>query len=268
MTYKDILPLLKTAEQKILAEETLEKTRQTMLIYPETEIPKDKQDLLFERMDRLKGGEPLQYILGYWFFEDRKFEVSEGVLIPREDTGAVVSLARDFLNARENAVFADLGAGSGCISVTLFKDTGAGGYAVEKSEKAFSVLKRNIENHTADVEAVLSDMFDERLLERLPKLDLVVSNPPYISAEQMKSLDDNVLREPHSALFGGEDGLDFYRKIAEVYYPKIKAGGAICFELGFDQMDAVCDILKKAGFKNLKEQKDINEIRRAVCALK
>ena len=99
-------------------------------------------------------------------------------------------------------------------------------------------------------------MFDEKLIESLPPLDLVVSNPPYITAPEMERLDANVLKEPHSALFGGEDGLEFYRKISQLYYKKLKEDGAVCFELGFEQMDAVCEILKAAGFIEYKKIKD------------
>ncbi|MBQ5816075.1 MAG: peptide chain release factor N(5)-glutamine methyltransferase, partial [Oscillospiraceae bacterium] len=91
---------------------------------------------------------------------------------------------------------------------------------------------------------------------------------PYITAEEMKELDDNVLKEPHMALFGGEDGLDFYREITKTYYPKLKEGGALAFEVGYRQADAVLEIMKAAGLKSPKEQKDINGIRRAVCAFK
>jgi release factor glutamine methyltransferase len=255
-------------EERIIAEETTGLSRQQMLLYPQKEIPEEMAALLKKRLAELKEGRPLQYILGYWEFEGRRFEVGEGVLIPREDTSALVALAKEALNGKPNAVFADLGSGSGIIAATLSLDHNIRGYAVEKSEKAFEYLSKNIKNLGAQVTAINGDMFSTETLESLPLLDLVASNPPYITADEMKELDQNVLKEPHDALFGGSDGLDFYREICKVYYSKIKEGGALAFEVGFKQADDVAELMKAAGFKNTKEQKDINGIRRAVCAFK
>ncbi len=257
-----------SGEERIIAEETTGLSRQQMLLYPQKEIPEEIAALLKKRLAELKEGRPLQYILGYWEFEGRRFEVGEGVLIPREDTSALVALAKEALRDKPDAVFADLGAGSGIIAATLSLDLNIKGYAVEKSEKAFGYLARNVGALGAQVTAVCGDMFSKEVMSKLPPLDLVASNPPYITADEMKTLDANVLREPHEALFGGNDGLDFYREICKVYYGKIKEGGALAFEVGYKQADAVCELMKAAGFKNIKEQKDINGIRRALCAFK
>lgn len=271
MKLSDVLSLLKenkTAEMQILIEETLGISKTYMLTHPEAEIDKAKWDELIEKMAQLKEGRPLQYILGFWEFLGRKFLVGEGVLIPREDTGAVAELAQDFLNQRDEAVFADLGSGSGCIAVTLSLSSGAKGYSVERSQEAFYYLEKNLKQAENKVEAVLGDMFSKEVLEKLPQLDLVVSNPPYITGEEMQELSENVKREPREALFGGEDGLDYYRKITEIYKNKLKEGGMLCFEVGFEQADAVLEILKKEGFHSPKEKKDFNGIRRAVSAIK
>ncbi len=266
MQAQDLLRL--GGEERIIAEETAGLSRQQMLTHPQKEIPEEIAALLTKRLAELKEGRPLQYILGYWEFEGRRFEVGEGVLIPREDTSALVALVKEALRGKPDAVFADLGSGSGIIAATLSLDLGIKCYAVEKSERAFKYLLKNIENLGAQVTALCGDMFSEDVLGKLPPLDLVASNPPYVTADEMKELDSNVLKEPHDALFGGSDGLDFYRKICGVYYGKIKEGGALAFEVGYRQADDVIDILKAAGFKNIKEQKDINGIRRALCAFK
>lgn len=260
--------LKKSGEERVIVEETLALSRQEMLLHPEKEISEEKAELLEKRLGSLAEGRPLQYILGFWEFEGRAFKVGEGVLIPREDTLAVLTLAKDALIGKPNAIFVDLGSGSGCIAASLSLDLNLKGYAVEKSAEAFNYLAKNIEELGAEVAAINGDMFSEDVLNKLPMLDLVVSNPPYITADEMKELDTNVLREPHEALFGGTDGLDFYRKISRVYYDKIKEGGALAFEVGYRQADAVSEIMKAAGFKNVKEQKDINGIRRAVSAFK
>ena len=266
MRYCDLMKL--SGEERIIAEETLGISREQMLLNPQTEVPEDSKALLEKRLCELKEGRPLQYILGYWEFEERQFEVGEGVLIPREDTLAVLNLAKEALFGKNEAVFADLGAGSGILAASLSLDLNIKGYAVEKSKEAFKYLEKNVKTLGAEVTAINGDMFGEDVLNKLPPLDLVVSNPPYITAEEMKELDDNVLKEPHMALFGGEDGLDFYRQITETYYPKLKEGGALAFEVGHRQADAVLEIMKAAGLKSPKEQKDINGIRRAVCAFK
>lgn len=266
MRSQDLIKL--SGEERIIAEETVGLSHGQMLLYPQKEIPEEIAELLKNRLKSLAEGRPLQYILGYWEFEGRNFEVGEGVLIPREDTLAVLTLAKEALFGKPEAVFADLGSGSGILAASLSLDLDLKGYAVEKSKEAFSYLSKNINKLGAKVEAINGDMFEEQTLNALPPLDLVVSNPPYITAEEMKALDANVLKEPHEALFGGEDGLCFYREISRVYYSKIKEGGALAFEVGYRQADDVIEIMKAAGFKNVKEQKDINGIRRAVCAFK
>ena len=256
------------SEYTILALETLGILRQTLMLYPEREIKSEAQKLLCENFEKFKNGQPLQYILGKWEFFNREYKVGEGVLIPREDTGAVIELACEMLKETQNKTFADLGSGSGCIAVTLAGDYKMQGFSVERSEKAFSYLSENIKMAEGRVEALLGDMFSQEILEKLPKLDLVISNPPYITQKEMKGLDRRALNEPNEALFGGEDGLDYYRSIAKIYKSKLKDTAAICFEVGFKQADDVLEILKNEGYKNPQEKKDFSGIRRAVGAFK
>ena len=255
------------SEFEIIIEETLETTKADKLLNGDMEISEQKEKLLIKRFNELKGGRPLQYILGKWEFFGRSFCVGEGVLIPREDTMAAVELCMRYLKTKQNPKFLDLGAGSGCISVTLSKELNIKGYAVEKSEKAAEYLQKNIKEHNADVEIVLGDMFDEKVKDSFEGIDLIVSNPPYITKEDMLKLDENVKREPHEALFGGDDGLDFYREISKQYKNKLKKGGALVFEVGYNQMDSVIDILKQNGYCDFTEITDINAIRRAVLSI-
>ena len=271
MKVADALSILKqnnTAEMRILLEETLGISKTQMLTHPETEFDGEKESLLLKRIDELNAGRPLQYILGKWEFMNREFAVGEGVLIPREDTQAVVQLALEFLEGKDNATFADLGSGSGCIAVSLSHICRVKGYAIERSKEAYAFLRKNAEQLCGAVECILGDMFSDEVLGRLPQLELVVSNPPYITREEMKSLDKNVLCEPHEALYGGDDGLDYYRKIAGIYKSKLKEGGMLCFEVGYTQADAVLDILKSEGFHGPREKKDLSGFRRAVGAIK
>lgn len=256
------------SEYTILALETLGISKQTLILYPEREIEKEKREPLCESFEKFKNGKPLQYILGKWEFFGRDYGVGEGVLIPREDTGAVIELAREMLSSTENKTFADLGSGSGCIAVTLACDYEMQGFAVERSNEAYSYLSENIKMADGRVKAVLGDMFSNEVLEKLPQLDLIISNPPYITLDEMKALDKRVLNEPRQALFGGEDGLDYYRNIAKTYKCKLKDGAAICFEVGFSQADDVLEILKSEGYRNPCEKKDFSSVRRAVGAFK
>lgn len=254
-------------EFEILIEETLKTTKADKLLRGDMEISKQNEALLIKRFNELKEARPLQYILGKWEFFGRSFCVGEGVLIPREDTMAAVELCMRYLKTKQNAKFLDLGAGSGCISVTLSKELNIKGYAVEKSKKAAEYLNKNIKEHNADVEVILGDMFDKKIKDSLESLDLIVSNPPYITKEDMLKLDENVKREPQEALFGGDDGLDFYREISKQYKNKLKKGGALVFEVGYNQMDSVIDILKQNGYRDITEITDINAVRRAVLSI-
>lgn len=266
--YGELLALIREmgSDAKILAEEILGERYERFLLFKDKEIEKEKSKLLDSAFDRLNKDEPLQYILGKWEFSNREFLVGKGVLIPREDTLSVVELAKEHIN--QESIFADLGSGSGAIAATISLDTGARGYAVEKSKQAFCYLEKNIKNLGAKVECINADMFSKQLIDSLPPLDAVVSNPPYITEKEMKSLDKNVLKEPREALCGGEDGLYFYREISKMYYPKLKEGAVVAFEVGYTQADAVLEILKECGYKDFSEKRDINGIRRAVCAFK
>lgn len=273
LTYKDVSDFLRgcadeKSEYTILALDTLGISKESLILYPQKEIEKEKSKLLCENIERFRSGSPLQYILGKWEFLGREYSVGEGVLIPREDTGAVIDLSKEMLKDTQNKTFADLGSGSGCIAVTLACDYQMKGFAIERSSEAYSYLAENIKMVGGRVDAVLGDMFSNEVLEKLSGLDLVISNPPYITGDEMKVLDKRVLNEPNEALFGGEDGLDYYRNIARVYKDKLKSGAAICFEVGYSQADDVLEILQREGYRNPCEKKDFSGIRRAVGALK
>lgn len=253
----------KRAEKTILIEEILKIKKQDLLIYPEKEFQEKE---LLEAFSRLENNEPLQYILGKWDFMGREYKVGSGVLIPREDTACVIELACEMAQSPEN--FVDLGSGSGCIAVTLAESLNINGYAVERSGEAFKYLEQNIKMAKGKVRAVLGDMFSSEVINGLPKLDIVISNPPYITEDEMKELSAEVLNEPSEALFGGSDGLDYYKKIIENYTPLLKKGSVMAFEVGFRQADSVIELFKSAGFKDINEKTDFSNIRRAVCARK
>lgn len=223
-------------------------------------------------VERYLGGEPLAYILGQWNFYGLDLTVSRDVLIPRDDTEAVTELA--ISKARvlpQNPRVLDLCAGSGCIGLAIAaKVKDARVTLGEKSPEAIRVAKKNIQdNHLSGrVSCVQLDVMEEAP-KFLGKYDLIVSNPPYITAEQMEELDPSVKEyEPQMALYGGRDGLDFYRAIVKNYGPLLKPGKYICFEFGMGQEDDVCQILMEHGYELQKLVRDSGERARAVLAKK
>ena len=199
---------------------------------------------------RRKTGEPLQYILGNWEFYGRKYFVGEGVLIPRPETELLCDIAIEHLkNTGGTAV--DLCSGSGCIAVTTALEANVGTVGIEISGKAYGYFLKNIAENKAEklVTAINGDIFDKDILGQFPddSLSGVLSNPPYISSADMKTLQKEVTFEPELALFGGEDGLDFYRRLVPMWAVKLRSGGLFAVEIGEEQGQAVSDIFKKAG---------------------
>lgn len=199
---------------------------------------------------RRKTGEPLQYILGNWDFYGRKYFVGEGVLIPRPETELLCDIAIAHLkNTGGTAV--DLCSGSGCIAVTTALEANVGTVGIEISGKAYGYFLKNIAENKAEklVTAINGDIFDKDILGQFPddSLSAVLSNPPYISSADMKTLQKEVTFEPELALFGGEDGLDFYRRLVPMWAVKLRSGGLFAVEIGEEQGQAVSDIFKKAG---------------------
>ena len=237
---------------------------------------KDMQadDALCAKMDaavhRLLQGEPIAYVLRKWDFYGMTLEVTPGVLIPRDDTCAVTDLAIKkslFLDTTPRIL--DLCTGSGCIGLAIahrVKDARI--TLADISEEAMSVAKRNIKNQklSGRVSCVKVDALTKPPAF-IGKFDLIVSNPPYITAREMQALDRSVKAyEPELALYGGTDGLDFYRSIAVNFKDALKPGGYLCFEFGMGQGDDVCRILEENGYTILERTRDYNERERAVLA--
>lgn len=218
----------------------------------------------FALLERWMAGEPLQYLLGKWEFYGLPFFVGAGVLIPRQDTETLAEVALEFLRGREDAAAADLCAGSGCLAGTIAHYSGARVYALELSGQALPYLKKNMEALKVPVTVLECDVFAPPVL---PPLDLAVSNPPYIPAREMETLDANVRYEPEMALYGGEDGLDFYRKLPRIYKPLLKKGGAIMFETGYNQARAVAALLEEAGYQEIRVERDAAGVERVVVGL-
>lgn len=197
---------------------------------------------LIER--RLKG-EPLPYILGEWEFYGLPFYVDRTVLIPRPDTERMVELALRELSPERNTVL-DLCCGSGCIGIALAVCGGAAVTAADISADALAMTERNARSNGVSIETVRSD-----LLESIEgTFDLIVCNPPYLSADDMEQRDAALRFEPAFALFGGADGLDFYRALAASYRRVLKPDGTLFLEIGMTQKDAVLALFPHAACVN------------------
>ena len=225
-----------------------------------------------ELTGRFLAGEPLAYILGKWSFYGLELTVTPDVLIPRDDTMAVVDLAleqRKWLPS--NPRILDLCTGSGCIGLALasrIKDARV--TLADLSAKALKIAKKNVTDLrlTGRVSCIQADAL-KPASSFLGQFDLLISNPPYITGAEMEQLQPSVRDfEPHMALHGGEDGLDFYRAIVKNFAPAIRDGGYLCFEFGMGQEKAVCDILENNNFEVLRLKEDTGRITRAVRSKK
>ena len=230
----------------------------------ETVASEEKLAVLAELTEKRLNHEPLQYLLGNWSFMGIDLLVGDGVLVPRDDTEVVTSLCIDYLSCKESPNVIDLCAGSGAISLALEKYANCKVTAVELSDKAFSYLTQNIKLNNSAVNALNGDIFECHKDIADNSLDLIVSNPPYIKTADIASLQKEVQHEPAMALDGGESGLDFYRRIVPLWKSKLKAGGALAFELGEGQYDEVSRILADNGFGGITESIDFGGIQRAI----
>ena len=225
---------------------------------------------LREAVNRRKLGEPLAYILGEWDFCGMTLTVTPDVLIPREDTMAVTELAmKKAMFLEQNPRILDLCAGTGCIGLAIAHRVKDARVTLgELSPGAIRVAKKNIADQklSGRVSCMMVDA-KKPVAKFLGTFDMIVSNPPYVTRAEMETLDPSVRDfEPHMALDGGEDGLDFYRAILVNFTPALKPGGYICFEFGMGQFDAVRALLEAHGYEILQTRRDTGEILRAVLA--
>jgi release factor glutamine methyltransferase len=228
---------------------------------------KDLPVALHEDFERLKTGEPIQYILGHGPFYGRDFKVSPATLIPRNETEELVHLIiRE--NPNPGLVILDIGTGTGCIPITLkLEMNNPQVFATDVSAEALSIAKENAGMLHAEVEFIKNDILKE--YPKVPKLNLLVSNPPYIAISEEAEMHRNVVDfEPQLALFvPDDDPLVFYREISEKGKKLMKTGGKIYFEINERLGNQVVDLLNNLGYQNPRIIKDLNGKDRIVTAL-
>ena len=248
----------KTAEQVIADRE----------IYASEEVCELTESFVQRRL----RGEPMPYILGQWDFYGMTLTVTPDVLIPRDDTVVVTELAiKKAMYLEQNPRILDLCTGSGCIGLAIARRVKDARVTLgDVSAAALRVARRNGSQlkQTGRVNWVAMDAL-KPAQEFLGTYDLIVSNPPYVTTQEMETLDPSVRDfEPHLALDGGADGLDFYRAIIKNYSSALAPRGYLCFEFGMGQENAVCSLLMRGGYEILELKKDTAEITRAVLAQK
>ena len=246
---------------------------------------------------RRESREPLQYLCGRWPFLDFELAVGPGVLCPRADTEVVAEAAAQTLAGCAAPKVLDLCAGTGCLGLGVKRlCPTASVTCVEKSPEALHYLVCNVrtalrslpQGSTEDVleedeptlgsgllgiaalppaaQAVEGDLFD--YWRGLPEggLDLIVSNPPYLTASEMEDLQPEVAKEPAMALAAGEDGLDFYRALARHYQTPLRPGGTLALEIGWQQREAVCALLQAEGWTQIRCIQDLGGNDRCILA--
>lgn len=221
---------------------------------------------------RRAAREPLQYLCGSWSFLDFELAVGPGVLCPRADTEVVAQAAAETLADIAAPRVLDLCAGTGCLGLGVKRFCpDAQVTCVEKSPEAFRYLEQNVRTALPGaapaVQAVQGDLFT--YWQSLPEgqLDLIVSNPPYLTAEEMQHLQPEVAQEPAMALEAGDDGLVFYQALASLHYRQaLRPGGALVLEIGWQQRQAVMELLAGNGWADIECRRDYGGNDRCIIA--
>jgi len=240
--------------------------RQALILHSAEFADGTKAEEYLKLINERASCRPLQYIIGKWPFMELELLVGEGVLIPREETELLVHTAANLLKDTPTPQIVDLCAGTGAVAlglsslIPIAKIT-----AVELYDQAFDYLKQNqMKTGLKNVSPVQLDVLDAQSAEKFPELDCIVSNPPYVTAEEIPTLQAEVQREPHTALDGGADGFVFYRAIAKDWLPKLKCGGYAAVEVGEGQAHEVEKMFQASGLADIHILPDFNGIARVV----
>ncbi len=256
-------------DAQCIFEHVFERPLPMVLMDGNTEVPTDTAEIIRSLTKRRAEHFPLQYILGQWEFFGYPFKVGKGVLIPRPDTETLVEQILDICREKglKSPEIADLCSGSGCIAIALKKELpDAEISAVELSEDALVYLRENAVLNGAEINIIKGDVLDENTAAAFRELDIIVSNPPYLTETDMNELMEEVTHEPQTALFGGTDGFDYYGAMTRIWKNSLRKGGFLAYEFGLGQHDEVSRILAENGFENIQLRRDTAGIIRTAAA--
>lgn len=233
----------------ILLQYVLDLNKTEIIINSNKEVEEEKKSLFFKYISEIIEGKPVQYITKKQEFMNLKFYVDENVLIPQPDTEILVEEVLkkiNKINDKKTIKILDMCTGSGAIAISIKKYAESSNknlevYALDISEQALEIAKKNAKNNKVNINFILSDMFSN---VKEKDFDIIVSNPPYIESKTILELSKEVQNEPYIALNGGEDGLDFYRIIAQKGYTYLNEKGCVLLEIGYKQKEKVMELFE------------------------
>ena len=242
----------------------LGKSKSYILMNQNLELNSEQNQRLNDIINKRKVSYPLQYAIGQWEFYDLRLKVDERALIPRFETEIIVDYLIKSPMKKEKIL--DIGTGTGAIALALAKNI-ENSFVIgsDIEDRALSLARENkVFTGTKNVDFIKSDLFKDIS----GAYDLIISNPPYIDKKDYEALAKELYFEPKSALYGGEDGLDFYREIIKNAGTYLCEGGHLVFEIGYNQKDILNKLLVNQGFVNIENIKDFNDFDRFIIAQK
>ena len=252
-------------ETRAILAKSLDTDPLELYAHPERRVGPERTAAFEKLLSRRLSGEPLAYVVGKREFYSRPFVVNPDVLIPRPETETLAELAIETAGRMKNPRILDLGTGSGCLAVTLFLEVrDCEVFASDVSAAALSVAEGNARANGACVRFVSSDLLG---CFAKSSFDMIISNPPYVSEAQYTELSAQIRHhEPHAALLGGEDGLEYIRKIAAAAGRVLREGGFLLLEIGAGQAESAERIIRGNGFSDIRFETDIGGVKRVVKA--
>ena len=258
-------------DAELLLGNVIEKNRVYLITHKEDEVSMEDTKKYFDLIEKRRNKMPVKYILNKCEFMGIDFYVEEGVLIPRGDTEILVDEVLKNIQEDEEKYICDLCSGSGAIGISLahfrqnIKVDLIDNYPIPEKVSIINIKENNLENR---VSFIKSDLL-EKAIENKNSYDIIVSNPPYIEEKEIENLMDDVKKyEPHTALNGGIDGLDFYKKIIKQSQAVLKNNGILAFEIGYNQAEAVKLLMQESNFTHVKVIKDFASLDRVVIGFK